>query len=224
MDFTIRENIYCCSCTGRIILLDTQADRYFMLPEEVGSAFLRLWNCEPAEERDQLDLGRLRSTGVVVTDCTAPRGGRRPSTIVPASSELISLEPMRRHRVDAARAAVYQLKAWLGIRTRPMVEVLADLLGPTPSQLPDRSEAADARLTRIATAFRATAGIFRQRDQCLPRSIAFTRMCKASGVRATLVIGVTLDPFSAHAWVQSSGLVLNDTLERVRCFTPIFAA
>jgi len=222
MDFTIRENIYCCGCAGRIILLDTQADRYFLLPHEVGPAFLRLWNCEPAEDRDQLDLGRLRSAGVVVTGRKAPRRDCSLPEIVPPSSELTAIEPIRRRRIDVVCAAAYQLKAWLGIRTRPIVKILADL-GPTSSEHPDGSEAADARLLRIATAFRATTGIFRQQDQCLPRSIAFKRMCKAHGVKATLVIGVTLDPFSAHAWVQSGGRVLNDTLERVRCFTPIFA-
>ncbi|WP_287004150.1 lasso peptide biosynthesis B2 protein [Sphingobium sp.] len=202
--------------------MDTQADRYFLVPEEIGPALLRLWNCEPAEERDLRDLGRLKSTGVVVTDCEAPRRNFNPSTIILPSSELTELEPTQRRRIDAARAAAYQLKAWLGIRMRPMFEILADL-GPT-SALPDSTEAADARLLPIAAAFRATTGIFRQQDQCLPRSIAFKRMCMASGLRVSLVIGVTLDPFSAHAWVQSGGRVLNDTLERVRCFTPIFSA
>src|SRR3546814_5791235 len=60
-------------------------------------------------------------------------------------------------------------------------------------------------------------------DQCLARSIAFRRLAFRLGFAPTLVLGVKLDPFAAHCWVQSEDCVANDSLERVRCFPPIFA-
>lgn len=223
MDYAIRDNLYCCSCAGRVVLLDTRADRYFLVPEDLGSAFLRLWNSEPAEERDVQDFDRLESTGVLVTGPSKAQKDLTRRTILPASSDFTSFEQIRVTRVEAARAGLYQLKAWLRIRTRPIVNVLGELSQiHTDSHV--KGEEADAQLLRVATAFRATAGIFKQHNQCLPRSIAFKRMCEARGLEATLIIGVTLDPFSAHSWVQSGDRVINDTLERVRCFTPIFAA
>lgn len=221
MDYSIRENIYCCNCAGRIVLLDTQADRYFLVPEELGPALLRLWNREPTKEQDLRELGRLKSMGVVTVDRSPTLHDPSLSTIAPPTSELLAPERPRRRWSDVARAAGYQLEAWLRIRTKPIAELLIELSSTScPS---DNSKAVDVRLTLIASAFRATAGIFRQHDQCLPRSIAFRRMCTANGLDTTLVIGVALDPFSAHAWVQAGGRVLNDSLEKVRCYTPIFA-
>jgi hypothetical protein len=37
------------------------------------------------------------------------------------------------------------------------------------------------------------------------------------------LIGVSTKPFLAHAWVQMSELVLNDTAEHVQTFTPLLA-
>lgn len=43
------------------------------------------------------------------------------------------------------------------------------------------------------------------------------------GCASTLVIGVRAEPFAAHSWVQVDQVVLNDTAEEVRRFTPILA-
>jgi hypothetical protein len=37
------------------------------------------------------------------------------------------------------------------------------------------------------------------------------------------VLGVRMNPFSAHAWAQFGSIVLTDSLEQVREFTPILA-
>jgi hypothetical protein len=38
------------------------------------------------------------------------------------------------------------------------------------------------------------------------------------------VIGVKLNPFAAHCWLQVGDVVLNDLPERVAAFTPILTA
>ena len=45
---------------------------------------------------------------------------------------------------------------------------------------------------------------------CLQRSAATACLLKRYGFPAQLVIGVQQMPFAAHAWVEMSGLVIND--------------
>ncbi|RZM28193.1 MAG: lasso peptide biosynthesis B2 protein, partial [Sphingomonas sp.] len=63
--------------------------------------------------------------------------------------------------------------------------------------------------------------LWSSRDRCLPRSLALAHALRASGSAARLVLGVALNPFTAHAWVQDGDRVVNDTLDHAALFTPI---
>ncbi len=56
---------------------------------------------------------------------------------------------------------------------------------------------------------------------CLPDSLALAFYLARRGFDVDLVVGVKLNPFAAHAWVQHRGVVLNDELDGVLDFTPI---
>lgn len=56
---------------------------------------------------------------------------------------------------------------------------------------------------------------------CLFDSLALIEFLAHFNLYPDWVFGVTADPFEAHCWVQSGGVVLNDTIERVSAFTPI---
>jgi hypothetical protein len=56
---------------------------------------------------------------------------------------------------------------------------------------------------------------------CLPRSLALAATLRQRGVEADLCIGVVDIPFSAHAWVESDGILLNDTLAKREEYTII---
>jgi len=53
------------------------------------------------------------------------------------------------------------------------------------------------------------AAFYWKRVLCLQRSIAATRLLRAYGVKADLVIGCRLAPFAGHAWVEVDGRVVN---------------
>lgn len=57
--------------------------------------------------------------------------------------------------------------------------------------------------------------------KCLIQSLAMAVRCASTKVSANVVIGVRANPFAAHCWCQIKDMVLNDTLEEVRRFTPI---
>jgi len=56
---------------------------------------------------------------------------------------------------------------------------------------------------------------------CLFDSLAQIHFLGCFGLYPDWVFGVKADPFEAHCWVQSGGIVLNDTVGRVSAFTPI---
>jgi hypothetical protein len=53
------------------------------------------------------------------------------------------------------------------------------------------------------------AALYWKQVLCLQRSIAATRLLRAYGVKAELVIGCRLAPFAGHAWVEVEGRVVN---------------
>lgn len=64
---------------------------------------------------------------------------------------------------------------------------------------------------------------FAVRNRCLLHSLILVHFLARYGVFPLLVMGVRLRPSGAHAWVQQGPLVLDDTPEHVRAYTPILA-
>lgn len=60
-------------------------------------------------------------------------------------------------------------------------------------------------------------------SRCLIRSMLLLHLLRLHGADARWVFGARTHPFEAHCWLESDGIVLNDTLEHVRWFTPILA-
>lgn len=60
------------------------------------------------------------------------------------------------------------------------------------------------RAVNLASAF-----YFKQ-VSCLQRAAATTCLLRRAGIRADFVIGVQTLPYSAHAWVEVDGLVVDD--------------
>jgi len=58
--------------------------------------------------------------------------------------------------------------------------------------------------------------------ECLLRSAMLISFLRRSGLAADWVFGVRLWPFNAHCWVQADDVCLNDDVERLWAYTPIF--
>lgn len=87
-----------------------------------------------------------------------------------------------------------------------------------------RSPSELARLQTIVCHFRRTTLWFYSRqNKCLFDSLVLTRFLYCHDISPTLIFGVRTKPFSAHAWVQISNLMLVDSPELALQMTPIFA-
>lgn len=81
---------------------------------------------------------------------------------------------------------------------------------------------ADERLYRRVTAFRTWLPWAPFPGVCLFRSFMLLAFLRQAGLDATWTFGVRTWPFEAHCWLQADGVVLDDTLDNVRGYAPIF--
>ena len=218
MSFELRAGVTYCSCGGRFIFLDLQADRYFALTRETEHAFARLVEGEPLNPANAKAIERLVTGGLIVTS----RDGRRIEPSVSPSNPRSSLvrEPGEFSRKALAHAlARLTLSGWSS-RILPLHERVARLKQRKAS-VPSCHEP-DA-VAGTARAFAFAALIASPLNQCLPRSFAIAHALIDKKVRPDLIFGVRAQPFGAHCWVQVGRLLVNESLDEVRNFTPILA-
>jgi len=214
--YRLRTGLSFCRIDNRTLFLDLQADRYFGLGGPLDRAFQALLDTGAADPA----LAILVERGLIIP---CPEGGR-PSPCPAASPGPIlppPLEPPARPSLLAIASALVARVHWtLRVRYRPLAanidrlarrkDAPASKLGPAP-----------ATIARLAEAHRRAGLILSARDQCLPTSMALMAALTKRGARPTLVLGVKLNPFQAHCWIELAGTVLNDAPDHVRPFTPI---
>ena len=92
-------------------------------------------------------------------------------------------------------ARVYRFAQWLG-------------RGATAAESAAGRHVVDRTLEAVRVATRL---YWRRRLDCLPRALTTYLLLRRRGRAATLHIGVKRYPFGAHAWVECSGVVLDDS-------------
>ncbi|CDO35964.1 lasso peptide biosynthesis B2 protein [Novosphingobium sp. KN65.2] len=204
----------------RAIFLDLRSDRYFGLPARCEAAFLRLVDEHHPEDGDPAILDGLVRDGIL--EQVSGQGSILP--FMPAFHPATSLLDTERLPIGAwrqARAAWALKRSQHELKTRPLSDLVSELSACRLEHNAGTNIFEDAR--RICWAFEAAGLLVTPLRNCLSRSLALAGTLRASGHACELVIGVAINPFQAHAWVQAGDTLLNDSLERVRQFTPILA-
>tara|TARA_R110000787_G_scaffold11153_4_gene37371 strand:- start:4086 stop:4748 length:663 start_codon:yes stop_codon:yes gene_type:complete len=214
--YRLRTGLSFCRIDNRTLFLDLPADRYFGLGGPLDTAFQALLDTGAADPA----LATLVERGLIIP---CPEGGlpgpcpaTSPGPILPPPSE-----PPARPSLLAITMALATRAHWtLRVRYCPLAANI-DRLARRKDAFASRPRPTSATIARLAEAHRRAGFILSARDQCLPTSMALMAALTACGARATLVLGVKLDPFQAHCWVELAGTVLNDAPDDVRPFTPI---
>lgn len=208
MSYRVRHGLSYCVCEDRPIFLDVDAGRYFTLPAELCAPFAALMSGDGGVACREIE--RLLALHVI------ENGRQVPKALGPLSAPSREVARCPSLRWSAA-ALLTQGLAIRHVRHLP----LRRLFALETARRPVNRAATEEEIGRLRAAFDQVAGIFGEADQCLPRSIAFRRLALSCGQPSSLVIGVKIDPFGAHCWVQSGARLDSDSLERVRLFTPI---
>ena len=194
-----------CLVAGQLVVLDCAASRYFLAPDASVQS-----RSAPPHPLQTIVL-RWTRDAPIRRDTAREGWVTRARTDVGDHDGTASLRTLIRLRVLEWRYAKILRSGGLnaGLETLSAVSRGDD----------DRP----ARATLIGTA-QGSRRLWSARDRCLPRALAIAHALRAFGGVADVVLGVTLHPFAAHAWVQEGDTVLSDAIDQVRLFTPILVA
>lgn len=201
-----------CVVSDQLILLDLVSDSYFQLSEQEAEA---LRHVAKGGDPGPRALALLRRNGILESQ-------PHPAMIKPVNlpqPDISLLEGNSLGVSSACSVAAIALRLFW-VRTRLCLGGLAELINSLKfAKLQGgRSEASP---NREALSFAASRRWIPIATCCLSDSLTLALHLAHLGFNADLVIGVKLDPFAAHAWVQHGGVVLNDGLDGVLDFTPI---
>jgi hypothetical protein len=218
MHFRLPPGVTFCETGGRIIFLDIGRDRYFGLPAAGERAFRRLADGETLDGEDRAALASLARSGLL-DPCEEPH---RPSPCPPGPKARTSLldESAKPRWSEMAGALSRLATARLVVRLRPLSSTLLSFerrkAGAKPLPAEQRPQ-----LLEVASAFRVSRLIASPLDRCLPRSLAAAHRLLDHGITPELVFGVRLQPFAAHCWVRHGSVLVTESLDQARKFTPI---
>lgn len=195
----------------RVVLLDVAADRYHLVSGETAIALARCARGLPVSDPHLLDP--LLGSGLPPVNA----GGLAllSSLRIPLAGLPLSVSGGRRSIV---RTAWWLLRARHNLRRLGLARCL-EKVGRARRNADAKTS--DASALVVAAGFERSRRFLPFRRACLPDSLALLTWLLAARIEATLVVGVRLDPFLAHAWVQTSSHVLNDDPDAVLPYTPI---
>jgi Transglutaminase-like superfamily len=204
---------------GDIVLMDTKRNQYFCIARDAAQTVRGELVGGNRFRGDAPLLDELEAAGLYgALDCVTPFRAVQHL----AENDIFGDAPDRLSIGDALvlmRAAgrawrrlhVGQPAGWLELtrrRNRRVYGIAAD---------------ADRVHTLARQAYLARA-LFPGAARCLPNSMLLLELLALNGLGARWVFGVRTFPFAAHCWVEHEGVILNDTVDHVRWYTPIAAA
>lgn len=142
------------------------------------------------------------------------------------------LDPLRRWRrfrslSPQQRGILLRAVLWLpaiawALRLLGFQRSVRWLLAPARSNAPAGNTLDDARCIAHWLAVAASRGWYA--GNCLSRSMTLCRLLRSAGSPAALCIGVRKNgtDLEAHAWVECSGVVVNDAPDVAERFTPLW--
>jgi hypothetical protein len=209
----LADSVYLTPVGDRAVVLDLNKDKYIGLGADTARAARELLD-GGTDDSLQTFKARLIAQGIL---SERPRAG--PPVIPHAETslwpDLATAHPVRSQSLSSLRALA---GVALSLRVRRFRDTVDWLRREKRHQRGPESETAN-----LLTAFQLSRPWFPIKPICRLDAPALCLHLWRNGQDADLVFGVRLEQFSAHCWAQSRGVVLNDTRDNVRQFTPIMA-
>jgi len=218
MAYSLAPGLSYCEADGHPVFLDLPRDRYVRLTAGGEAAFRAL--CAGEGGGREAALSQLAAMGILRLSDT-----QKPITPVLSALPGASLveqqgDPAPIHARDLAMVAWHVASARIRLSTRALSATLGRLAARKARCAPATSKG-EAAIIDLASRFDRARAFVPVAPLCLLDSIALMEWLLACHVPATLVMGVRLNPFAAHCWVQTPDLLLNDALDHARNHQPI---
>lgn len=223
MHYRLRDNLSYCLIDGHAVFLDIDADRYFLLSGHLERTFLAYASRNSLADETLKELADRK----ILAPCPAD------ASIEPAFNDsLPTRSAIELSRPTGRFAARHVAEVWRDVwisRRLLKVRTLKNVVDATARYRNERVEPPVPRcapppqkhLLEHANIFRRARLYIPIEPRCLPDSLALIRFLARRQRYGSIIFGVTYEPFSAHCWVQTGNLILNDTLGNATSHTPI---
>lgn len=228
--YSLAPQVHACLVDGCAVFLDLPNDRYLGLDRE-DSARLQtsmtvsgLARQPPATDPATADLvKRLLEQGVLRDSPTNQNWLRRQAVPTPTEDYLHDTAPCTwPTAAEAMRLLAAAARTSAALRCRSLNETVSGLLRQRAHSAP--AQRADIpKATLLTKKFLALRPFYARKYLCLFDCLALLDFLARYRIYPRWVFGVQLFPFSAHCWIQIETMLLNDTLETIRHYTPIMA-
>ncbi|KRB82892.1 hypothetical protein ASE00_12885 [Sphingomonas sp. Root710] len=203
---------------GDLVFLDAASDQYLCVARRHGAAVLAALAMDASCTDSHEILDALIAERLLVEQANpAPWAGRVAET---AQADLGRDPPSRLGAADLARLIVAAGRVASALRAGSPARWFAERQARR-ARRPRRSSAGREMLCECARRVDRLRPLVPRSGRCLVRSFLLLEYLRLCGADAQWVFGVRTHPFEAHCWVEYDGIVLTDTLEHVRWFTPI---
>lgn len=220
MTLSLAPGVTFCDVEGSRVFLDLNRDRYFSLGPLADPAFDTLVRGGQPSDTERQRLDTLADTGILARQSLgeAPRPCRSVHIERAPLDEDIAIE-LSKMRVAKGAIAFWLAKRVHGRRGLP--HTWSRFRRLKDDRLSVLRAGGASELDELAYRFDAVGRMVGALNHCVPFSLAIASACLSADLKVSLVLGVKLRPFQAHAWVVSGRTLISDRLSTVSQFTPI---
>jgi hypothetical protein len=245
--YALARHVFVCVQGEHVVFLDVRKDRYFALESAKTAGLGEIvpgWPVaapspegyvqrvgEPATPllSDQVDRSLSAVVALLLEKeiLTSAASGKLavPVTAEPLHGELNGEGLDETPRIGAGVLFGFvsaAIRARLLLKYRSFESVIARVSDRVEKRGMRNGTPADVRLDELVAAFATLRPFFfAAKDACLFDALALSEFLARYDVYPRWVFGVQARPFAAHCWLQLGSVILNDTVDHVRRYTPI---
>jgi hypothetical protein len=232
--YFLSSHAFMCLTQGYAVFLDLKNDRYSALTQDESRALwgtVAGWPDSSAESVLTIEMPRIDGGNILhdlhreglITQQRISGKEARPVTVVEATSDfnafLSGFETLPFEHVASF------VKAWIRITLELRIRSLEGMVERIRrrSMISRRSTDTACMAQLVSSYFKLQPKFFSSYNTCLRNSLTMIEYFAHHDIHPTWIFGVRMEPWAAHSWVQDGPIVLNDTVEHVRTYTPILA-
>lgn len=218
VSYRLQDDLSFCCVDGRAIFLDTRNDRYFRLSGNMERMFIEHIEGATCSPEDMAPLVERN----ILTDAP-PLPNAAHNSIKIASQSALESPSIHAPCGIGAIVEVLATICWtqIQLKARRLKTILDDMIDFRCRTAALERGGTELRLLNDALVFLKARKFVPIKTCCLLDSLSIATFLTRRHLHTNIVFGVTSDPFSAHCWVQSGDIVLNDTIGNTRAYTVI---
>jgi hypothetical protein len=236
--YFIRKNSFICLAGRYYVVLNLVRDKYLCI-EQHEFELLKPWIIcrrpdSPASVSDPLSelkpntqnlANELIASGVLTINPTESEDNTYQSVDPPTDTLCRKWDSpgTLRYLAHSPEFFAAARSANRSLQSEPIAQTVQRVFARKQRALTPPSSFPLQKTKQLVAAFNWLRPFYDRQYLCLFDSLALLDFLSQYTIYPTWVFGVQSEPFAAHCWVQDKDRLLNDTVERVRLYTPVLA-